>query len=129
MSLLSFVGKKTTMAVIVYKLKKDFSNYKKLLFLGNILAVILPISVTGILFYILKTFTDLKVEEIILILSMNLITMIISAFMYYKRQLNKGIVDLKKVSDIAKAPVTEIKTCGGPFVRELLKEHNNMRQK
>lgn len=117
------------MAVIVYKLKKDFSNYKKLLFLGNILAVILPISITGILYYLLKTFTDLKVEEIILILSINLIIMIISAFMYYKRQLNKGIVDLKKVSEIAKAPVTEIKTFGGPFVRELLKEHNNMRQK
>lgn len=129
MSLLSFVGKKTTMAVILYKLKKDFSNYKKLLFLGNILAVILPISITGILYYFLKTFSNLKVEEIILILSVNLIVMIVSAFMYYKRQLNKGIVDIKKVSEIAKAPVTEIKTFGGPFMRELLKEHNNMRQK
>lgn len=129
MSLLSGLGKKTTMAILLIKLKKDFSNYKKLIFLGNIFAIVLPLSLSGILYFLLKRFTELKPEDIILIISSTLLFLIVASMAYFKRQLNKGFGDMKKVAEITQAPVTELKAFTNPFFKQLMLEHKKMKQK
>ena len=114
--------------IILAKLKKDFKIYQKLVFLLNVMSLVLPVAFSGLIYYLLSEFTELKTNEIVLILSLNLLVTISLVVLYYKKQLDKGLGSVKNVAEIANTPMKDIKTFASPFINQLLLEHENMKK-